>query len=431
MKGNMTLIPRMLRLGTYALILFCSALGAGCKKDVPVEPVPRPVRAVRLSDLPALASRSFPGTAESVDAVEMSFRVGGPMVAFPANELGKKVSKGDLLAQLDSRDFELRLRDAQANLAKARSELDAMRKSRPEDIEKLKAGLDRAQAAADFARAEYKRYLSLIKSNAASESEVELALAKAKLSDAEVIQAKESLRIGEQGARPEEIKSKESEIASLQAAVETAQDQLTDTRLLAPFDGTISSAYVDNYEVVQPKQPIVRLVNTNELEIRVDIPENLIALIPQVREAFVTIQAFPKVQIPARIAEVGTEASPSTRTYPVKLRFTAPPDIDVRPGMTGFVRGSGTPQNETASTHQVVPATAVFDRDDQRFVWLYDPTSEVIHAQPVTVLGTTPYGLSVSGLKLDQWIVTAGVHYLEENQRVRLMPGSEENGDKS
>lgn len=427
----MTLIPQLTRIGMFFLWVPYLAMGVGCKQEAPAEPLPRPVRALRLSDIPALASRSFPGTAESVDAVEMSFRVGGPIVAFPANELGKKVSKGDLLAQIDARDFDIRLRDAQANLAKARSELDAMRKARPEDIEKLKAGVDRAQAASDFARAEYKRYLSLIKSNAASESEVELALAKAKLSDAEVVQAKESLRIGEQGSRPEDIKSKEAEIASLQAAVETAQGQLTDTRLLAPFDGAISSAYVENYEVVQPKQPIVRLVNTAELEIRVDIPENLIALVPQVREAFVTIQAFPKVQIPARIAEVGTEASPTTRTYPVKLRFTAPPDIDVRPGMTGFVRGRGDPQAGPAPTQQVVPATAVFDRGDQRCVWLYDPASKVVHAQNVTVLGTTPYGLSVSGLKLDQWVVTAGVHYLEENQPVRLMSGSEENGAKT
>lgn len=430
-KGNMTLNARLVQLGICGLCGLVCFFGSGCKPDEAVQPPPRPVRAVRLSDLPALASRSFPGTAESVDAVEMSFRVGGPMVAFPANELGKKVSKGDLLAQIDSRDFEVRLRDAQANLAKARAELDAMRKARPEDIEKLKAGVERAQAAADYARAEYKRYLSLIKSNAASESEVELAQARAKLADAEVVQAKESLTIGEQGARPEDIKAKESEIASLQAAVETAQDQLSDTRLLAPFDGAVSSAYVQNYEVVQPKQPIVRLVNTSELEIRVDIPENLIALVPQVREAFVTVQAFPDTQIPARIAEVGTEASPTTRTYPVKLRFTPPPGVEVRPGMTGVVRGRGNSQSDTASTAQIVPATAVFDRGDKTCVWIYDPESKAVHAQNVKVLGTTPYGLSVSGVKLEQWIVTAGVHYLEENQQVRLLSDSEANGDKT
>lgn len=418
-KNDMTWLLRI-RCSGIALIAWL-ALAAGCRKETPLEQPVRPVRAMRLSDAPALLSRSFPGTAESVDAVELSFRVGGPLVAFPANQLGKKVSKGDLLAQIDSRDFEVRLRDSQATLAKARSELDAMRKARPEEIEQLKAGVERAKAAADFARAEHKRNLSLTVSGAISASELEMSSAKSKLADAELSQAQESLRIGQEGARPEDIKAKEAQIDSLQSAVQSAQDELSDTKLLAPFDGAVSSIYVENYEVVQSKQRIVRLVNTAELEMRVDIPESLISLVPLIREASVTIQAFPDVQIPARIAEVGTEASPTTRTYPVKLRFSPPEGVDVRPGMSGFARGKGDAAVKSESLHQVVPTTAVFDRGDKQFVWIYDPTSKAVHARSVTVLGTTPYGMSVSGLKLDEWVVTAGVHYLQENQTVRLI----------
>lgn len=414
-------MKRLLRMGCCGMVCVAGLSFGGCRKETPVEQPIRPVRAMRLSDAPALMSRSFPGTAESVDAVELSFRVGGPLIAFPANQLGKKVSKGDLLAQIDSRDFEVRLRDSQATLSKARSELDAMRKARPEEIEQLKAGVERARAASDFARAEHKRNLSLTVSGAISTSELEMSAAKSKLADAELLQAQESLRIGQDGARPEDIKAKEAQIESLQAAVQRAQDELSDTKLLAPFDGTVSSIYVENYEVVQPKQRIVRLVNTAELEMRVDIPESLIALVPQIREASVTIQAFPDLSIPAHIAEVGTEASPTTRTYPVKLRFSPPADADVRPGMSGFARGKGEVAGNKNPSQQVVPTTAVFDRDEKQFVWIYDPTSKTVHAHAVTVLATTPYGLSVSGLKPDQWVVTAGVHYLEENQPVRLV----------
>ena len=90
--------------------------------------------------------------------------------------------------------------------------------------------------------------------------------------------------------------------------------------------------------------------------------------------------------------------------------------------MTGFARGRGdVAVKNSDSSNQVIPATAVFARDDKRLVWIYDPTSKVVNSRPVTVLGTTPYGLSVSGLKLDEWVVTAGVHYLQENQPVRLI----------
>jgi multidrug resistance efflux pump len=412
-------LSSILRHGLIAMAL--TALCLGCGGPEQAAPVQRPVRAIRIGDGPALMSRTYPGTAEAVDAVEMSFRVGGPLVAFPGNELGKQVSAGDLLAQIDTRDFEVRLRDTQASLAKARSELEAMRKARPEDIEKLKAALDRAVAAAEFAEAEFQRNSRLVESGAVSRSEFELSQASAKLAKAEVASAKESLRIGEEGARPEDIRAKESQIESLQAAVQTAQDELTDTKLLAPFGGSVSAAYVQNFEVVQPKQRVLRLVNSSELEIRVDIPENLISLVPKVTEAFVTIQAFPELEIPARIAEVGTEPSPTTRTYPVKLRFKPPEGVDIRPGMTGTVRGRGDPMAMADAAGQVVPASAVFSRSDQRLVWVYDPASKTVRSREVNVLGTTPYGMRVSGVEANEWVVTAGVHYLEENQPVRLL----------
>jgi multidrug resistance efflux pump len=374
-----------------------------------------------IDDAPALLRRSFSGTTAAVNAVDLSFRVGGPLVAFPANQLGQLVSRGDLLAQIDARDFEVRLRDTRAALSQAKSQLDSLRMARPEDIEKLKADVARAKAAAEYAQAEFRRNQTLVESRVVSRSEFELSQSRAKLAEAELVQAKESLQIGEQGARPEDIRAKEAQIESLQAAVEGAEDELTDTQLLAPFDGSISAAYVENFEVVQPNQRIVRLVNSSELEIRVDIPENLIALVPRVTEAFVTIQAFPDQEIPASVSEIGTEPSPITRTYPVKLRFTPPPGLDVRPGMTGTVRGRDESRAVDQNGGHVVPATAVFSRDGTQLVWLYDPQTKQVRSHGVQVLGTTPYGLSIKGVSVGQWVVTAGVHFLEENQLVQLL----------
>lgn len=401
-------------------LLAAIGLIAGCSEPEPPTAGPRLVRAIQVSDGPALMSRTFPGTVAAVDAVDLSFRVGGPLVSFPANQLGKAATEGELLAQIDARDFELRLRDARAALDKAKSELDAMRKARPEELEQLKAAVERAEAAAQYARAEYNRNLTLITSNAVSQSELELTQAKARLADAEVIQAKEALLIGEQGARPEDIKAKQSQIQSLEAAVQTAQDALDDTKLLAPFAGVVSAAYAQNFEVVQANQRIVRLVNTTELEIRLDIPENLISLVPRVTEAFVKLQAFPDKEIPARVAEIGAEASPVTRTYPVKLRFTPPEGIDVRPGMSGFAYGHGDTAAASEAAGHVVPAPAVFQRGEERLVWIFDPTAKVVRTRPVTVLGASPFGLNITGVEPGEWVVTAGVHYLEENQSVRL-----------
>ncbi|WP_459556705.1 efflux RND transporter periplasmic adaptor subunit [Lacunimicrobium album] len=418
----------------HAVFLLLVTLSPGCRDEEVRPPAIRPVRAMKIEGLSTFSGRSFPGTVEAVDAVELSFRVGGPLVSFPGNELGKKVVKGDLLAQIDARDFEVRVRDASATLEKSKAELDAMRVARPEDIQKMKAEVDRTLAAAQFAKAEYDRNKGLFERKVLTPSEVELSEAKFRLSEADVVKAKETLRIGEQGARPEEIKAKDSEIQGLEAALQKARDELSDTRLLAPFDGSISTTYVDNYQLVQPRQQIVRLVNTSEFEMRVDIPENLIALVPKVSDPIIILKTSPDVEIPARIAEIGAEASRTTRTYPVKLRFAPQPGVDVRPGLTGTARNRGTPVEGTTVeeiSSIVVPVDAVFEHDSKPSIWIFDPSSKTVKHRFVTVSGMTGFGVQVTGLNVGEWIITAGVHYLRENQTVRLLDESAKTGGET
>ena len=53
-----------------------------------------------------------------------------------------------------------------------------------------------------------------------------------------------------------------AEIKALEAAVENATNQLDYATLTAPFDGNVAARYVDNFQTVQAKQSIVRLLDT-------------------------------------------------------------------------------------------------------------------------------------------------------------------------
>ncbi|MEX2188168.1 MAG: efflux RND transporter periplasmic adaptor subunit [Pirellulales bacterium] len=410
----------MFSLAAFSLIF----LAGGCSGEPPKRDVIRPVRVVRVGEDALGSGRALPGIAAAIDAVEMSFRVSGPLVAFDADEIGKSVKKGELLAQVDPRDFDVRLRDAQANLAKARSELTAMTRARPEEIEQLKAAVSRAEAAVRFARAEVARSEPLAKSNTIAKAEFELIVAKKDLAEADLVQAQESLKIGEQGARKEDIDAKQAAVVSLQAALKTAQDQLNDTKLLAPFDGSVAATYAENFELVQARQPILRLLNTAELKMKVDVPEQSIARVPQVTEVEVTFNAFPDSPIPARVKEIGSEASSTTRTYPVILAFTPPPGLPIRPGMTGFARGKGAPPPDAADPSQkptfIVPASAVLLEDGKRSVWVVDEKSKKVSRRSVELQDMTQFGLRITGVESGELVVSAGAHYLAEGQQVRL-----------
>ena len=92
---------------------------------------------------------------------------------------------------------------------------------------------------------------------------------------------------------------------------------------------------MENFEDVQNKQAILRLLDDSKIEMIIDIPEHLIINAAYVKDAFVVFDAFPGREIAATIKEIGTEASSTTRTYPVTLIMDQPEDIRILPGMTG------------------------------------------------------------------------------------------------
>mgnify|MGYP001811922784 FL=1 len=78
---------------------------AGCEQQATGPQPPRLVNAMRIADTSGLTERSFPGRARAGQEVNRSFRVSGPLVAFPVS-VGDEVKAGDPLARIDPRDFE-------------------------------------------------------------------------------------------------------------------------------------------------------------------------------------------------------------------------------------------------------------------------------------------------------------------------------------
>src|SRR5262245_34189279 len=79
---------------------------------------------------PQSGGRAFPGQAEANEEAELSFRVGGSLIELSAN-IGDTVKKGQVLANLDPTDFQVRLRDADAELSSAEANLEVATVSLP------------------------------------------------------------------------------------------------------------------------------------------------------------------------------------------------------------------------------------------------------------------------------------------------------------
>ncbi len=364
----------MLRLTVIAL--FAVLVGCGENEQAPEAEAIRPVRAIKIGDTTPYEQWQ-PGRAKATKEVNLSFRVGGPLVSRPVN-VGDEVKASDVVARIDPRDFEVNVRNVEAQLERAKA---------------LRAQAER----------EHTRGIGIQKKGKGliSESELDLRLRKRDESRAEV--------------------------KTLEASLESAKDDLSYTYLKAPFDGAIAATYVENHEDVQAKQSIVRILDNSRIEMEISIPESGISNAPYVKSVRVVFDAFPGRELAAKIKEIGKEASSTTRTYPVTLIMDQLDDIEIIAGMSGKAFAEIELPEQGERTGVEVPVSAVFsDKETQKsFAWVIDETTQTVSRREVTPGGLTDRGLMVQGLKLGDWIATAGVHHLREGQKVRLMRNRE------
>lgn len=404
-----------------AVILFSFFL-AGCGQPASQEGPVRSVRAMKVGGVDGLVRRSFPGRASATQAVDLAFRVSGPLIARPVY-VGKELEEGGLVAQIDPRDFQVALASAGSSLARAEANLAAMKEgARPEELQQLKAAVDRAQATFERAASDLSRAKKLLPTRAIGQEEYDRVLNIHARSAADLRVAQEQLNIGQKGARQEDIDAKEAEIRQLTSAVDEAENQLNDTYLRAPFAGTVVATYVENFEKVRAGQRIVRLIDKSRIEFEVNIPESLISLVPHIQDLHVKFDAFPDVEIPAEIKEIGAEASETTRTFPVNLIMDQPERDRILPGMAGRVSGKPRPPEDVEQLEIVIPTTAVFSPQagDTSFVWVIKPQANSVTRRQVQIRRLVSSGYVVEeGLEPGELIALAGVHFLVEGQQVK------------
>jgi RND family efflux transporter MFP subunit len=355
------------------LLLASVILLSSCEKpqSEDVEDI-RPIRTMKVDDISQIERRSFPGRAKATQEVELSFRVTGPLITLPV-KVGDKIDKDDTVARIDPRDFEVTVRN-------------------------MKGQLQRVKATRSRAKSEYERLLKVQKKD------------KNLVSETRVDRAKE------------DYETAKADISALQASVDAANDALKYTYLKAPYAGTVVATYVENFEYVNAKQPVLRLLDNTQIEFTFNLPETMISLIGYVQNLRVHFDAFPEKIIPALVKEVGTEASETTRTYPITLILDQPADVVILPGMAGAVTGEARLPGKGEQRDIVVPVTAVFssDKENKSFVWIIDEATNTTHRREVKLGSLISTGIVVeSGLEPGEQIATAGVNYLTEGQHVR------------
>ncbi|MBQ7151026.1 MAG: efflux RND transporter periplasmic adaptor subunit [Synergistaceae bacterium] len=372
-------------IGALIIAGVCYGLNTLREKHQP-EPEPeiiRPVRVITLTGGSDSMTRHYFGKIQGGKRADLSFRVSGTLNKINV-EKGAAVKTGDLLATLDPRDFNTRISQASSSLSQA-------------------------QAQYKNAQADFKRYENLYKQKVIARAQYD--------------------------TYKTQLDVTRSAVGAAQANLKSLRDALKDTELRAPFDGIIADRTVENFQDVTAKQTIFSLQDLSALEIVFNIPDNDILLAPLPRmksvkdlqksqELFNIVarfEAMPDKTFPLTVKEVATQAT-AANTYPVTATMPQLQDIRALPGMavTVEVYMEGGEKDE-GSPKYLVPATSILNEKNKNFVWRFNSgKAEKISVEVGGIKDSGMLEIQSPVLHNGDKVITAGVYFLREGQKVRL-----------
>ena len=355
--------------GCLTAALVSTVLFSCGKEKEPPAPLIRPVRYVQVFATGGSQERTFSGISKAALESRLSFKVPGT-ISRVGVKVGDRVKAGEMIAELDSKDYELQVQEAEASQ-------------------------NRAEAQARNAEANYSRVRALYENHNASRNDLDAARAGAE--------------------------SDRALVKSAQKRLELVRLQLSYTQLASPVEGSIASLNVEENENVSPGQPIALITSGSQLEVEVAIPEGLIAQIREADPVSITFDAIPNESLSGTVTEVGVSSIGMATTYPVVATLNQY-HPDSRPGMAAEVAFLfGTPGGGNVI---VVPSVAVGEDQDGRFVYTVqpaDPGYGFVQRRVVTVGKLTSDGFEIlDGLADGDRVITAGVSQIADGLRVKI-----------
>lgn len=356
------------------LLIAATLMGCGSKKEAPIaaDLEIRPVNYMVATDINPVNSREFSGTIIPAIISKISFRVSGTIVEKYVS-LGSTVKKGQVLANLDPSDYQIKYDTSLAQYKEA-------------------------EARVINAKSVFERSKILFLDNSISKSVYQ--------------QDKANYDAGL------------AQLKAVQQNVDFAKTQLEYTSLISPANGTIAQVDAQVNETVNAGTPIFTLSESGELQVLFSVSDAVINNIFE--NEIVTVSLLNSGDIlKGKITNIGTVSNAYGNTFPVKATLLDP-NPGIKPGMTASV----TVDLKSDSTRNVyIPVNSVLvNKENKNYVMVLKDIKDgsgTVERRIVELGAVNNNGVEIiSGIKPGDYIITAGASVVTEGQIVKL--GEEE-----
>ncbi|MGB0560401.1 MAG: efflux RND transporter periplasmic adaptor subunit [Spirulinaceae cyanobacterium] len=366
--------------------------------------------------------RTYTGEITAQRTSDLGFERSGLVVELLADE-GDRVTPGQPLARLDTRNLQAQRQSLVAQRTQAQAQLQELQNgARVEDINAAQAAVLELEQEIERAKRQRDRRQFLYDEGAISYEDFDNVDYDTKILEQRLAQARSTLQELENGTRSEQVAAQAARVQQLDAQIRGLDVDIAKSVITAPFAGKVSDRPVDEGVVVGNGATVLKLVEQGSLEARIGVPEERVS---QLR-----IGTQHKIQIgertfPATVIAQLPEVDETSRTVTVVLQFA--PDVETQVGQTARLLFA-----DIEPTDGVwVPSTALVPGD--RGLWsVYvlgntatDSADERTHAvarRDVEVLHTEGDRTLVRGtIQGRDQVITSGTHRIVTGQTVKVM----------
>lgn len=245
----------------FSVVLVLMAV-TGCRakgQEETAEEIRKPVKVIEIEERLNTKELQYIGIVKPEEIKKIAFKSSGKIALIKVDK-GQEVKKGDILAQLDTKELNLALKAAQAAKAGAEAQyVKAVNGAVEEDLELAASNVVKAQKAYEFAKDSFEKAKKLYEGGGISKQDLDAAELELAIREQEYLSAKTMLQQVEKGTREEDKMALKYQVEQAEADLEYKESAVADAVLRSDMDGYVMDVFYEEGEMISAGYPVMVL----------------------------------------------------------------------------------------------------------------------------------------------------------------------------
>lgn len=351
-----------------------------------------------------------------IKQVDISPKIAGRVASLNV-DVGSKVSSGQVLFTLDSKDLQAQVNQQQANLDSANANLGKTQGSAvDQSAAQAEQALQSTRVTFNDAEDYYKKMQSLYDAGAVSQQDFNAAQTKYNSAKVALDGAQKNFDVVSGEVGPQSVQAAQAQVKQAEAGVESAKVQLSNSTITTPISGTVSVVNVKQGEITPTGSTSVTVIDTSLLDAEVSVSDKMMSKLKVGDSVPIEVGSLPDKKITGTIYSISPAADSKTQSYLIKMKVDNSSG-DLKPGMFTKVKLP----DEKADNALTVPVETVKIENGVSYIYKVS-NGKVKKVSVETGVSDGKFiEIKSNNIYKDDYIITEGQLFLNENQKVKIV----------